>query len=311
MPNQDIIVGGSDSMVRIFTRSPERVGPTALVKAYEEQLAQQSVPSNQVGDVDKTKLPGLDALNKQGSKDGQVLMVRAGALVEAHQWSASEARWIKIGEVVDAIGSSRKQVFDGKEYDYVFDVDVQEGVPPLKLPYNASDNPYQAAQDFIEKNDLDPSFLDQVANFITQNAKPITLGGEENASGFADPFTGGNRYVPGGSVSNHQPQQAPNASGAASSLIPMQEFTFIKTANLKAILSKLAQLNSEMGAEVALDASEMSILGNIVSKLESNGVSQEFGQDECSVMYKVCLSWPETVRFPGKLVCKSLDIPRL
>lgn len=46
--------------------------------------------------------------------------------------------WQKIGEVVDAVGSGRKQLYNGKEYDYVFDVDVQEGAPPLKLPYNAN-----------------------------------------------------------------------------------------------------------------------------------------------------------------------------
>lgn len=46
--------------------------------------------------------------------------------------------WQKVGEVVDAIGSGRKQLHDGKEYDYVFDVDIQEGAPPLKLPYNVS-----------------------------------------------------------------------------------------------------------------------------------------------------------------------------
>lgn len=46
--------------------------------------------------------------------------------------------WQKIGEVVDAVGSGRKQLYQGKEYDYVFDVDVQDGVPPLKLPYNAN-----------------------------------------------------------------------------------------------------------------------------------------------------------------------------
>lgn len=40
--------------------------------------------------------------------------------------------------MVDAVGSGRKQLYQGREYDYVFDVDVQEGVPPLKLPYNAS-----------------------------------------------------------------------------------------------------------------------------------------------------------------------------
>jgi len=47
-------------------------------------------------------------------------------------------QWTKIGVVVDAVGSGRKQLYQGKEWDYVFDVDVQDGVPPLKLPYNAS-----------------------------------------------------------------------------------------------------------------------------------------------------------------------------
>jgi PFU (PLAA family ubiquitin binding) len=47
-------------------------------------------------------------------------------------------QWQKIGEVVDAVGSGRKQLYEGKEYDYVFDVDIQDGVPPLKLPYNAN-----------------------------------------------------------------------------------------------------------------------------------------------------------------------------
>jgi phospholipase A-2-activating protein len=47
-------------------------------------------------------------------------------------------QWQKIGEVVDAVGSGRKQLYEGKEYDYVFDVDIQDGVPPLKLPYNVN-----------------------------------------------------------------------------------------------------------------------------------------------------------------------------
>ena len=46
--------------------------------------------------------------------------------------------WQKIGDVVDAVGSGRKQLYKGKEYDYVFDVDVEEGKPPLKLPFNAT-----------------------------------------------------------------------------------------------------------------------------------------------------------------------------
>jgi phospholipase A-2-activating protein len=82
-------------------------------------------------------------------------MVRNGDIVEAHQvccfldldiqvtykfeqWDNSSLSWKKIGDVVDAVGQGRKQLYQGKEYDYVFDVDIQDGVPPLKLPYNAT-----------------------------------------------------------------------------------------------------------------------------------------------------------------------------
>ena len=46
--------------------------------------------------------------------------------------------WQKVGDVVDAVGQGRKQLYGGREYDYVFDVDIQDGVPPLKLPYNVT-----------------------------------------------------------------------------------------------------------------------------------------------------------------------------
>lgn len=57
------------------------------------------------------------------------------------QWSAPSSTWQQVGQVVDAIGQGRKQLYEGKEYDYVFDVDVSEGVPPLKLPYNVAGRP--------------------------------------------------------------------------------------------------------------------------------------------------------------------------
>lgn len=73
-----------------------------------------------------------------------------------HQWEAENNKWIKIGTVVDAVGSSRKQLYEGKEYDYVFDVDIQDGAPALKLPYNASgialfERMYSADQKTVKK----------------------------------------------------------------------------------------------------------------------------------------------------------------
>jgi phospholipase A-2-activating protein len=54
------------------------------------------------------------------------------------QWDSVSSSWTKIGDVVDAVGSGQKSVYEGKEYDYVFDVDIKDGAPPLKLPYNVN-----------------------------------------------------------------------------------------------------------------------------------------------------------------------------
>jgi phospholipase A-2-activating protein len=73
-----------------------------------------------------------------GANEGQVIMVKAGDKVEAYQWSTAARTWQQIGEVTDAVGSSRKQLYQGIEYDYVFDVDIAENMPALKLPYNVT-----------------------------------------------------------------------------------------------------------------------------------------------------------------------------
>jgi len=86
----------------------------------------------------------------------------------------------------------------------VFDVDIQDGVPPLKLPYNVSgkcfasykslldvccaENPYNAAQKFLQSNDLPLTYIDEVVKFIEKNTAGVNIGtgGDE----YVDPFTG-------------------------------------------------------------------------------------------------------------------------
>lgn len=75
-----------------------------------------------------------------------------------------------------------------QEYDYVFTIDINEGGPSLKLPYNVSEDPWLTAHNFLQRNDLSPMFLDQVANFIIENTKGHVVG--PPPPGGADPFTG-------------------------------------------------------------------------------------------------------------------------
>ena len=103
--------------------------------------------------------------------------------------------------MVDASASSgRKVTHQGKDYDYVFDVDIKDGEPPLKLPYNLDQNPYDVAQTFIGNNELPVTYLDQVANFIITNTQGATLGTSSNQQTHApgaDPWGSENRYRPG------------------------------------------------------------------------------------------------------------------
>ncbi len=68
-------------------------------------------------------------------------------------------------------------------------MDIEEGKPPLKLPYNISEDPYMAAHNFLEKHELSQLFLDQVAKFIIDQCQGIELGTGSRPE-ISDPFTG-------------------------------------------------------------------------------------------------------------------------
>jgi phospholipase A-2-activating protein len=64
------------------------------------------------------------------------------------------------------------------------------------------DDPWFAAQQFLEKNELSQLFLDQVAHFIINNTKSFTIGPQASQSSYTDPFTGASRYIPSASTSS-------------------------------------------------------------------------------------------------------------
>ena len=54
------------------------------------------------------------------------------------------------------------QLHNGQQWDFVFDVDAEEGAPPRKLACNRGENPYLVADRFLEQEGLPLSYRDQV-----------------------------------------------------------------------------------------------------------------------------------------------------
>ncbi len=122
-------------------------------------------------DLEKASQPA-SVLLAPGKQPGQNVIVRndtTGAL-EAHQWTGTE--WQALGAVVGKAAPSGKQrsEADGLEYDFVFKVELDEEGRSYELPYNSGQNPYFVAQNFLERNELPISYLDQVAKFIFTSA---------------------------------------------------------------------------------------------------------------------------------------------
>lgn len=220
----DIVSGTSDGVARVFTRSPDRVASAEVAHMFEEAIQTSSIPQQQMGDVNKEKLPGPEFLQQRsGTKEGQVQMIReANGSITAHTWSMGAATWVNVGTVVDSASSSgRKTEYQGKTYDFVFDVAIEEGQPSLKLPYNLSDNPYETATKFINDNELSLNYLDQVAQFILQNTQGATIG-ETGGAGGPDPYGTEARYRPGES-----------STPAGGRFLPQKEYLDITSAKFE------------------------------------------------------------------------------
>ncbi|OAA55103.1 WD40/YVTN repeat-like-containing domain protein [Cordyceps fumosorosea ARSEF 2679] len=285
----DIVSGASDGVARVFTRSPERVADKQTIKDFEDSVKASSIPQQQVGGVNKENLPGPEFLQtKSGTKEGQVQMIKEdNGNVTAHTWSMSQQQWINVGTVVDAVGSTGKKVeYKGKSYDFVFDVDIEDGKPPLKLPYNLSENPYESATKFLNDNELPLGYLDNVAQFITTNTKGATLGQTEQSGG-PDPYGTESRYRPG------EEAQKPR-------ILPQKEYLNITAAKYEAIFNKISSVNKTMISsgrkDTALNPGEESSLQALRTALES---SSTIPTDAFPSLFKVVTAWPYSDRLAG------------
>jgi hypothetical protein len=70
---------------------------------------------------------------------------------KSHNGVMDRGAWDKVGSVVggpeddDTVGVPSKW-HNGRQYDFLVDVDFEDGVPPKKLAFDRTDNPYDVAE---------------------------------------------------------------------------------------------------------------------------------------------------------------------
>ena len=181
LPNGDIATCCQDGTLRVFTRATERMAPAAEREQFANTVQEahkktQSGPSPE----EVAKLPLWEQnFQKQGTSEGQVQIFQKNGVAIAAQWSMTSRTWIEVGQVM---GSSDGGVVDGVQYDHVLPIEVDQtggGVAKLQIGYNNGENPFNAAQRFIDAHMLPQYHLNDIADYIQQrvgNETP-TLGG--------------------------------------------------------------------------------------------------------------------------------------
>lgn len=283
----DIVTGASDRIARVFTRDSNRQADMELISKFNDSVKGSSIPQQQIGSISKEKLPGPEFLSqKLGTKEGQVQMIREdNGNVSAHTWSVGTQQWINVGTVVDSVGTGGKKVeYLGQDYDYVFDVDIEDGKPPLKLPYNLSENPYTVATRFIQENQLPVSYLEQVANFIITNTQGAQVSAEST---------------------NNEPVPMPTVPSGPSKVLPQKTYLSIKTANLRVIQKKVGEINTQLISDghkdLSLPPSDLEIVTTFCDELSKSSPLQDSPGVEIGLklIMKIATTWPDAKRLPG------------
>ncbi|KAG6853915.1 hypothetical protein C0991_012584 [Blastosporella zonata] len=276
MPNGDIVSGCSDGVVRVFSASEERWASQSDLKEYDEKVASQALPSQQVGDIKKSDLPGLEALS---------------------------------------------------------------------LP----DNPFSAAQKFLESNDLPLTYIDEVVKFIEKNTAGVSIGtaGEDYvdpytgasryrssastasapASSYQDPYTGASRYTgtpqasappvaaseymdPFTGASRYSGASKPAAPAAPANILPVGKFIAFKQANVSAMQGKLQQFDDALRHEIS--TSSLAMYPDESNKVEESfdflgaatatpprKTSGSLSAIHIEAIIQILERWPSSQRFPG------------
>jgi len=286
--NSDMATCCQDGFLRIFTQSHDRRASSDIIDKFQlsvETALQKRNKGPSQEEVSKLPKWELSAL-QQGKSEGQVQLFQKEGVAIAAQWSAVSQTWIEVGEVVGEPNQTDAGTIEGVKYDFVLPIEVDQtggGVAKLCIGYNTGENPFVAAQRFIDAHVLPQHHLSDISDYIQQRvgkSAPV-LGAAAAATSTS--FVG----VPLVTL-EHLPMKG------------YKSFELSKATNFEKMLEKISQVGSLSDGELATLKALTENL-SATSKYHASVVESS----AFSVMEKMLSGWTPAQAFP------ALDLARL
>lgn len=286
--NGDILTCGEDGILRIWTTDTARIAPEeeqkALQQAANEHFQSGTQPKGPSPEQ-IAKLPHWDQrLQTRGNSEGQIQLFQRNGAATAAQWSAVSGTWIEVGQVLGM--NENAGTIDGVQYDHVLPIEVDQtggGVAKLQIGYNNGENPFVAAQRFIDAHMLPQFHLNEIADYIQQRV------------GTETPVIG-------------------NSTPVATTGVPMVSYQYLPIPGYKVFglvdktaKSTLEKIKSKIQEFGDLTPQELTDLDSLIQVLLASNRyhSSRMSDAELAVVGKILSTFPPSQAFP------ALDLARL
>lgn len=193
----------------------------------------------------------------------------------------------------------------------MFDIDIEEGKPPLKLPYNLSQSAWDVARKFLEDNNLPMEYYEQVANWITDNTKGARIGQQSTSAGAGPPPQASD---PWGTDRRYRPGDAGSASTSGQRKLPQRSYVDILEGNAQNAINKIVETSKQLrdagkiGKDADLTADEATILQKLVEQMSTSPRDPHPTAEQIAALNKVGAGWPTASRVPGIAILARLAV---
>jgi phospholipase A-2-activating protein len=160
------------------------------------------------------------------------------------------------------------------------------------LPYNLTESAWEAAQKFLEANELPMTYYEQVANWIADNTRGAKFGQESSApagqtggpAAAKDPWGSDNRYRPGDA-----------SSGSGGRKLPQRSYATIVEGNptnaINLIIDKAKASND-------LTEDDVAALQNLSHQLQNKDDPRPTSTQTAALL-KIMTTWSQKARVPA------------